>query len=285
MLNLIVGLVLIFLLYSLFASAVLELIASFLSLRGKNLEKTIRNMLDPSRPEVFEEFKNNPLYGQLAGKFIGKVSPPSYLPSEKFRSILFQILDRDQQGGKMEDLVEKLPDGSLKSVLQQLIGDARNDKEEFKQKVELWFDDVMDRASGWYKRNIQRILIIVGVAMAVVFNVDSLAIYGSLSKDPETASRLALEASKISGVQTDSPNFQQEVTNMLAENLEVLKSPIGIGWEYASAAEMTLLDWAIKGFGWLVTALAISLGAPFWFDILKKMVNIRSSGKAIEAKS
>jgi len=283
MLNLIVGLVLVFLLYSLFASAILELIASFMSLRGKNLEKTLRNMLDPGNPGVFQEFRNNPLYQQLSGKFIGKITPPSYLPSEKFRSILFQVLDRGQQGGDLDELVGKLPDGSLKSVLQQLIGDARNDKEEFKNKVELWFNDVMDRASGWYKRNTQRILILVGVSMAVIFNVDSLEIYGSLSRDPETASKLALEATQIPGVQTDSPTFQQEVTNLLAENMEVLKSPVGIGWENVVIRELTPLDWAMKVFGWLVTALAISLGAPFWFDILKKMVNVRSSGKAIAA--
>jgi hypothetical protein len=36
--------------------------------------------------------------------------------------------------------------------------------------------------------------------------------------------------------------------------------------------------------GWLLTALAASLGAPFWFDMLNKVINIRSAGKAPEEK-
>ena len=38
-------------------------------------------------------------------------------------------------------------------------------------------------------------------------------------------------------------------------------------------------------FGWLITAIAATLGAPFWFDILNKIMSIRSAGKAPEEKS
>jgi hypothetical protein len=36
--------------------------------------------------------------------------------------------------------------------------------------------------------------------------------------------------------------------------------------------------------GYLTTALALSLGAPFWFDLLSKLVKVRSS-KAISSES
>ena len=36
--------------------------------------------------------------------------------------------------------------------------------------------------------------------------------------------------------------------------------------------------------GWLLTALAASLGAPFWFDVLNKFISIRSVGKAPEER-
>jgi len=29
--------------------------------------------------------------------------------------------------------------------------------------------------------------------------------------------------------------------------------------------------------GWLITALALSMGAPFWFDLLNKLMRLRSS--------
>ncbi len=31
--------------------------------------------------------------------------------------------------------------------------------------------------------------------------------------------------------------------------------------------------------GWILTAVAISMGAPFWFDMLNKVVAVRSSVK------
>lgn len=37
--------------------------------------------------------------------------------------------------------------------------------------------------------------------------------------------------------------------------------------------------WFLKVIGWFLTAAAVSLGAPFWFDLLQKIVQIRSSMK------
>jgi len=31
--------------------------------------------------------------------------------------------------------------------------------------------------------------------------------------------------------------------------------------------------------GWLLTIMAMSLGAPFWFDVLSRLSRLRSSGK------
>jgi hypothetical protein len=42
--------------------------------------------------------------------------------------------------------------------------------------------------------------------------------------------------------------------------------------------------WALKVFGLLLSALAVSLGAPFWFDTLSKFMNVRGAGKVPDAK-
>jgi len=275
MLNVVIGLVLIFLLYSLFATTILELLASFLSLRGRNLEKGLRNMLNSSEGEFFQEFRENPLYKQLGGRFVGKTSPPSYLPAEKFRSILYQVVGKGKSLDRLSDSIESLQEGPLKSIMKQLWEDARHDRKEFDQHVERWFNDVMDRASGWYKRNIQRILIILGIGIAAAFNVDSLQVYRALARSPEMAQQLSVEAEKA--VERDAGNSQ--LYGVLAKNIETLNSPLGIGWNLVELEEMSVWDWVVKAFGWLVTAMAISLGAPFWFDLLRKMVNIRGAGK------
>ena len=57
-----------------------------------------------------------------------------------------------------------------------------------------------------------------------------------------------------------------------------ISSPLGLGWEGVDVREMTFYELFSKLLGYILTALAISLGAPFWFDLLKKLVNIRSAG-------
>jgi hypothetical protein len=68
------------------------------------------------------------------------------------------------------------------------------------------------------------------------------------------------------------------VNNLINDEINQAKSPLGLGWHPEELQGMTPSDWVIKVLGWIVTALAVSLGAPFWFDLLKKLVNIRSSG-------
>jgi hypothetical protein len=38
-------------------------------------------------------------------------------------------------------------------------------------------------------------------------------------------------------------------------------------------------------FGWLLSAAAIAMGAPFWFDLLGKFINVRNAGQVPESTS
>ena len=144
----------------------------------------------------------------------------------------------------------------------------------------------MDRASGWYKRTTHYVLIWVGLVMAVVLNADTLALYEHLENDPETLTDLVSAAETLaqnenidSLVRTDL-EFADAVDQFKAYKNEVdeIKSPLGMGWKNTDLLSATPYDWLTKVLGWVITALAVSLGAPFWFDILKKIVSIRSSG-------
>ena len=50
-------------------------------------------------------------------------------------------------------------------------------------------------------------------------------------------------------------------------------------------APVNSTEWSLKIMGILITAFAAAQGSPFWFDILKKVVNIRGAGKSPEEKS
>jgi hypothetical protein len=309
MLQVVIGLVFVMLLLSLFATTIMELLAAGLSLRGKNLEKALKNMLASKDAEkkLFKEFKDNALYKQLSQKYWGKQYSPSYMSSDAFQSILFNVILEGQGMEKLSKKLEDVKDENLKQVLKQFLEDANYDLHTFKRRIQKWYEDVMDRAGGWYKRSTQKILVLIGILIAIIFNADAIAIYQRLESDPKALKEVVTMAESF--VEKDSTiytyyyegdsivlnkepvrvadeasaerfqNALDQAKLMVNQELASIRAPLGMGWSYFDYKNAKWTDWAMKLLGWVVTALAISLGAPFWFDLLRKLVNIRSSGR------
>ncbi len=339
-LTVVLGVVFILLLLSLLASTIMEFISSIFGLRGKNLLKALSNLLEGYKAgegaivdkTIYKSFVNNPLYRQLSFRYGSKsdeTNPPSYISSKSFQSILFDILLGNEiiDNQKLEEVIlqkiDKLENEDLKKVLRQLWRDAEGKIDPFKKKVEEWYNSVMERATGWYKRSTQYILVGVGFTIAVVLNADTLAIYERLESNSVLAEQFATIAESIAdkesidaktlseeigkagvigadtsaisftpdtlvidGTETDQERQAKEDYNAkiralveMVGQVNSVTSPLGMGWKNVDFNSMKPLDIATKILGWLVTALAISLGAPFWFDILKKIVNLRGAGK------
>ena len=288
LIQVVIGLVFLLLLLSLLVTTIMELISSMFALRGQNLEKAIRNMLATGlkEGELFQSFKSNALYKQLCNyRGNAKSRPPSYLSAENFQSILMDLILKGEDSGKLTQKIDELPNEELKKVLKQLLNDAGYELEEFKTKMRNWFNDVMDRAAGWYKRNTQILVTFVGLVVAIIFNADTISLYQRLESNPEELKEIVTMAEAYAkksdlGIQSGGTVEQQweQVNNLINDEINQAKSPLGLGWHPEELQGMTPSDWVIKVLGWIVTALAVSLGAPFWFDLLKKLVNIRSSG-------
>jgi hypothetical protein len=269
----------------------MELLAAMLRLRGRNLRMTLKNLLIDEKKGssgIYEAFITNPLYKQLSFKYGRGVSnPPSYIDTDSFRTILFDIiLGEEGLESQLKSKIDALENEEMRRILKQIIRDADGKIDVFKQRIGDWYDSIMDRATGYYKRMTQKILILVGIAMAVILNADTLALYRSLESNPETLEQLVAAAEVVAEnesvddlVETDLEfEVALEQLRRMKGEVEELRSPLGMGWQNIDLAEMTAYSWAVKVLGWIITAIAISLGAPFWFDLLRKIVNLRSSG-------
>lgn len=302
-LTIVLGVIFVLLVLSLLATTIMELLAALLKLRGQNLKKALGNLLGEfyeENPEsddtLLNKFLNNPMFKQLSYQYSHKsTNPPSYVNPSSFRMILMDILMKDS---KLEDLdsiqeieakVAELDNEQISAVLRQLLREADGDVEVFKEKIEEWFNSVMDRASGWYKRKTQVILIWMGLGIAVLFNADTLAIFDRLQNDPDTAAQIAQMAEDyVQTHENDSTlvkndmEYQEaldEIKKINEQQLNYMQSRLGMGWDEMSTNNFSNYDWMVKILGWIITALAISKGAPFWFDILRKIVSVRSTGK------
>lgn len=160
----------------------------------------------------------------------------------------------------------------LKTLWQQAAGD----KEKFKALIENWYEDQMDRVAGWYKRKLTFLTFLIGLLIAGLFNVDSISLTTELVKNDDMRAMLiegtkAHLANNPTGTSTASLQEQKQYLDTLNIQMDQYIYVLGA----SKKADYT--GWTFLG--WLITAFAISLGAPFWFDLLNKLMQVRNSVK------
>ncbi|MCC5645970.1 hypothetical protein LC607_24140 [Nostoc sp. CHAB 5824] len=192
----------------------------------------------------------------------------------------------------LKDLPDNVPHNLIKSLAviaersRIKIGDLTEEINQFKNEVETWFDRSMARASGVYKRNAKGVAILIGISIAILTNTDTFHLIKRLSQDSVIRSTITQSASQRIDYIKD-PEARKQIEKVLGD------TSVPIGWQNINQ-QFELLDvkdsnngkvlliriW--QGFklicGWIVSGLAIAMGAPFWFDILNKVVNVRNAG-------
>lgn len=273
------GLVCIYLVISLGCSGIKEAISSVLSLRAKTLEAAIRNILNGPAHDLAAQFFAHPLIARTARPG-GK---PSYISSHTFALALFDLL-APVEGSvprTFQDLrkgTENLPDSALRSTVLGLLNTAQGDLNSARERVETWYDDTMDRVSGWYKRKAQVIITVASLVLCTAFNADTFMIVKQLWNDQALRNVVTMEAraeaSRLHHV--SNPTLGQ-----VQEAIAAASSP-PIGWKLSPKGVRGLpqgaVAWFEKVIGILISVVASAMGAPFWFDMLNKLVNLRLSG-------
>jgi hypothetical protein len=172
----------------------------------------------------------------------------------------------------------------VQRVVLTAIDTAQGDFNAARATIEVWYDDAMDRVSSWYKRSTQGILFVIGLVFAVAANIDTVTITRFLSHD--AAAREAIVARAQASV-ADTGYLRRSYDDA-KKDLAALQLPIG--WATPDSTTLAHRTWpqpspSERILGWLITALAVTMGAPFWFDLLNKVTAIRSAVKPDAAKS
>lgn len=175
--------------------------------------------------------------------------------------------------------------------LETLYNDSSGDIIKFQELSENWFNETMDRATGWYKKQTQKITLVVAFLVALSFNVDTIGIVKNLSVNPKLATEVVemaakyVKATKASEVVTTKEADEQikisfaNAQKLVTKNSDIqnANAVLGLGWNDIKSEEIYC-----SVLGCMLTALAISLGAPFWFDLLSKLMQLRGSKKIDE---
>lgn len=319
----VIGLIFVYLLYSLLGSLLQEIVATNIGLRGYVLKKAIKRMLDDdnSVASLSKAFINHPSikYLSAGSSMISKF--PSYIDKKTFAKVIIDMLrgDSTEAAAINESVKQCLDTGQtlLDSVgiqretlthIKSLWVAAGEDVERFRTELEGWFDEMMSRSSGWYKRYTQIILLSIGFTIAVIFNVDTIKIARNLQQDPQARVAILNQASafvknseatmkeiqrskairkdttgedseaKLQELEQLNQSLLNKTKTLIYSDIPNSQKILAIGWDGGFAKNFDITS----VIGWILSALAISMGAPFWFDLLNKVMKLKSSVASAE---
>ncbi len=209
---------------------------------------------------------------------------------------------------KTIDLIDKLPKSVVENITllakraQSRIQTTEEGIHTLQKEIERTFDSSMERASGVYKRNAKGVAIMLGLSLAIIFNADAFHMISRLSKDSALRETIANNAGNILFINPNNqaianPNSEGEpdksatldrIRDQADRALDNVALPIGwsdvnldqqLAWTSKKNESFPFLKILTMLPGWILSGIAISMGAPFWFDLLGKFVNVRNAGK------
>lgn len=183
---------------SIMLTAINEAIAAGLKTRAKDLAYAIENL-----------FLNNPQWKQFVldkfnqSAFIQSLmnnaqQHPSYIPAKNFVLTIIEQLNPNEYNA--EKITTAIKNSELPQIAKNLLltlwakCEAKTtegvDKIKlFEEELEAFYNNSMERASGWFKRKTRRILLVMGFVLSIILNLDTIAIVNASLKDKNKLSQ------------------------------------------------------------------------------------------------
>jgi hypothetical protein len=193
---------------------------------------------------------------------------PAYVDAHQFAITLLDITDLASTDFSQlgEDIKKNISDPQLRRMLLSMYSRVTS-MEAFRKQLANWFDASMQRVSGDYKRYSQLFCFLIALAIAAAFNVDSFKLFSTLWTHPAYAAQLSATGLQAADAASAAAQLQK----------------LPIGWT-TFPPTMTGPDIGLMIAGWFVTACSVLFGAPFWFDLLQRFVQVRGTGAKPKTK-
>lgn len=321
-LDILIGLSVIMLLLSMIVTVITQFVTTILNSRGKHLLHGITDMLEQIDPSVTREAAeeiatavlSHPLVQGANGRLgavvhreeltkllleLASGEGPQKLAPEAMQSLQNALVANgvceagtpDQIKQQITVTISNIRSTALQLELEhpELTNAARvriamlqKASSQFLGKINLWFDQTMDRVSDRFTQHTRFVTFITGFLIALAIQLDTAALVSRLSSDDALRSALVTQAqSEIAQGQLtkDDGNPGVRLTPADVQNVRDLMTNNLLG------VPQTLSDWrgrwtrdsaGMKVLGILLSALLLSLGAPFWYNALRNLIRLRS---------
>ncbi|MTJ46908.1 hypothetical protein [Dolichospermum sp. UHCC 0259] len=254
------------------------------------LDKPLRE-LKFLRQDIFENAEKAIVIGGLKPN-INEIVKSIKKGSDIHGEVIAAIQDKDSETyKKVKELIDILPDSVVNNI--QVMAKraqlkAKSTEEGItilRKEIENSFDSSMERAGGVYKRNAKGVAIIIGITLAITANADTFHIINRLSKDSLLREIIINKAVQVAPQGSNPSDMNKIDPNEILKEVE-----LPIGWTSANVQQQIngskyrINDLPVFSIltmigGWFISGIAIAMGAPFWFDLLGKVMNVKNAGK------
>ncbi len=148
--------------------------------------------------------------------------------------------------------------------------------------IDNWFDIAKNSFQDLYERRMKVWSFFVSLAVVVALNANLFSVYRQFSVNPELRNAAISWAQQFTAKERDTTTAQVSMTDeqiaksirAKVDSVRALLNTEGfqvIGWNENGPKEAW---WAVIA-GWLAMTLLVSLGAPFWYDLLKTVMGLK----------
>jgi hypothetical protein len=305
--DVLIGLAVIMLALSMAVTMITQFVTTILNSRGRHLKRGLVDLLgqvDPAlRSEVAgriaEAVLTHPLIS-ASGRRLGSVvhreeltmllldlaGPEGRLENDAkqtLRSALARNGIADPEGTlqKVRALSLQLEAGNplLAASVRHTMAILQEARVDYTAKINNWFDATIDRVAQRFTASTRAITFAGALLVAALLQVDTVNLVNRLAADDTLRQAFVAQAAAAYGSATPSPpaaggaetqsgGIEREYLAFLAENGVIAIPQSGRDWAQR---------WSVVNLGGvLVTSLLLSLGAPFWYNALGKLLQLRS---------
>jgi hypothetical protein len=231
---------------------------------------------------------------------------PSYISATSFADAVIDLMVPNAKGQTTMDAIKQslqsleqggqlpLAMAPLMNSFQALLTSGSGDITSLRTSIENWYNDHMDRVSGWYKRNVAKITIVAGAILVILLNINTITIGRTLYSNSVVGTAVSTLAANHSTCKSDDPTCLAQLQTDISA---AAKAGLPIGWPTVSACLVKGAScgwWQQRGIlspkgnsawqiilviiGFLITILALTPGARFWFGLLAKFGVLSSTG-------
>jgi hypothetical protein len=167
----------------------------------------------------------------------------------------------------------------LRVKLLAVLDEAGDEIVSIRAGIEKWYERTMDAASTWYRKQTRWFLFVAGLVMAVSMNIDAVGAATTLYRDETTREAVVALAYQVNDVTCVEDVDAADGDTAAPPDLDCVRDSVGgslplpVGWD---EVDTSATGWVLRVIGWILVAGAVTVGAPFWFDLLGRALRHRS---------